>query len=58
MSAVLGLLEARGPLTAIEIRQALKLTHEQVYELLVRLHGVGSVFIRCDRSGERTWVWA
>lgn len=58
MSAILRLLEARGPLTAIEIRQALKLTHEQVYELLVRMHSLECVAIRCDRTGERTWAWA
>lgn len=58
MADVRLLLKIRGPLTAVQIRQALQMTHEQVYELLVRMHSLECVAIRCDRTGERTWVWA
>ncbi len=58
MSQLRLLLKIRGPMSAVQIRQALKLTHEQVYELLVRMHSLDCVAIRCDRTGERTWAWA
>ncbi|MDM0041856.1 hypothetical protein QTI05_22640 [Variovorax sp. J22R193] len=60
MSQIINLLAERGALTAIEIRQALHITHEQVYADLVCMESSGKVRIRTqDRPfHERRWVLA
>ena len=55
------LLSDRGPSTAIEVRQALGISHEDVYAALAHLDATGAAEMRIDRSGApqgRVWVAA
>lgn len=51
---------AQGPATAMQIRRATGLSHEEVYERLVHLEAVGIVSFVHDgtRYGRRLWRFA
>jgi predicted ArsR family transcriptional regulator len=47
----------KGPATALQIRQALGITHEQVYERLVHLEALGIVRFGYEGSKPTKRLW-